>query len=153
MRKYKLLSIIQLTILSLVFTFTAVSQPTGTVTEGPSSIRAFRPESMPDDDAIESYFNAAGPLAIEFYEHLTLLANPWLGGRQPGTEGSQIAGEYITWNMQKYNLIPAFNNQTNLYQNFDFNVDSTAPEVIESFVLGPDAVSYTHLTLPTSDLV
>ena len=83
----------RLILITVLFTLPSFAQPTGIVTDGPSSIRSFRPASSTNDDAIETYFNEAGSLAIEFYEHLTLLSNPWLGGREPGSNGSKIAGE------------------------------------------------------------
>lgn len=125
--------------LRLIFTivlcsFPALAQPIGSVTDGPFSISSFRPESTPEDDALESYFNASNPLAIEFFEHLTLLSNPWVGGRQPGTQGSKLAGQYITWNLEKFGLAPAFAKNSSWYQPFLFDIDSTPPIVNKAFV-------------------
>jgi len=125
---------IRLILISVLFTQHSFAQPTGSITEGPRSIRSFRPLSTDQDDAIEIYFDSAGSIAIEFYEHLTLLSNPWLEGRQPGTNGSKIAGEYISWNLEKTNLIPAFNGGTSWYQPFVFDIDSSPPAVLKSFV-------------------
>ena len=122
------------TFIGLIFTFSALGQPTGSVKEGPSSIRSFKPLSTAEDDAIETYFKDAGPLAIEFYEHLTLLANPWLGGRQPGSHGSKIAGEYIVWNLSNNALTPAFDDSNSWYQPFEFSIDNASSKVIKSFV-------------------
>ena len=117
----------------ILFTFNALSHPGDQINDEPTSIRSFSPESEVNDDIIETYFTQSGPLSIEFYEHLTLLANPWLGGRQPGTEGSRIAGEYIVWNLSKNGIVPAFEDQTDWYQRFDFSVDSAPTEVLSSF--------------------
>ena len=125
---------IRLILISVLFTQHSFAQPTGSITEGPRSIRSFRPLSTDQDDAIEIYFDSAGSIAIEFYEHLTLLSNPWLEGRQPGTNGSKIAGEYISWNLEKSNLTPAFNGGTSWYQPFVFDIDSSPPAVLKSFV-------------------
>jgi hypothetical protein len=123
----------RLILITVLFTLPSFAQPTGTVTDGPSSIRSFRPASSTNDDAIETYFNEAGSLAIEFYEHLTLLSNPWLGGREPGSNGSKIAGEYITWNLNQSGLTPAFNNNTSWYQPFVIEDSGSAPQVLDSF--------------------
>ncbi len=81
---------IRLIFTTVLFSFPALAQPTGTVSDGPFSLRSFQPESTLEDNALEVYFDAANPLAVEFFEHVTLLSNPWLGGRQPGTEGSEL---------------------------------------------------------------
>ena len=92
--------------ISLLFTLPVFGEPTGSVTDAPQSIRSFRPVSTPEDEALRTYFEEAGPLAIEFFRHLSLLSNPWLGGRQPGSEGSHIAGDYIVWNLENFGLTP-----------------------------------------------
>jgi len=125
---------IKLILSVLLFTLPLNPQPTGSVTDAPQSIRSFSPLSTDQDDAIKSYFDEAGPLAVEFYEHLMLLSNPWLGGRQPGSEGSRIAADYIVWNLEKFKLNPAFNNETSWYQPFNFQIDNAAPILIDSFV-------------------
>ncbi|HIN09933.1 MAG TPA: M28 family peptidase, partial [Phycisphaerales bacterium] len=125
---------IRITLLPVLFFFTLVNQPSGTVTDGPRSIRSFRPVSSATDDALETYFNEAGPLAIEFYEHLTLLSNPWLAGRQPGTDGSHIASDYVVWNFQQSNLSPAFDDGTSWFQPFDFQLDRSTPTLLKEFV-------------------
>jgi hypothetical protein len=118
----------------VLFSFPALAQPTGSVTDGPFSLRSFSPESTLEDGALEAYFDAANPLAVEFFEHLTLLANPWLGGRQPGTEGSKLARQYITWNLERFELEPAFKNNTSWYQPFDFDLDGSPPTVHKAFL-------------------
>ena len=125
---------IKLIFCTLLFTLPSYAEPTGSVVDGPRSIRSFNPDSTAQDVAIKTYFDEAGPLAAEFYEHLTLLANPWMGGRQPGSEGSRRVGEYIVWNLENYGLRPAFNNETNWFQPFDFQIDNAAPELLDSFV-------------------
>jgi len=109
-------------------------EPSGTVTDGPRSIRSFRPISTEQDDALETYFTDAGPLAIEFYEHLTLLSNPWLAGRQPGTDGSHMAGDYVVWNFQQSGLDPAFDGGNDWFQPFDFELSRSTPTVVNEFV-------------------
>ena len=87
----------KLIFISLLFTLPSFGQPTGSVTDAPQSIRSFRPESTPQDVTLRTYFEEANPLAIEFFRHLSLLSNPWLGGRQPGSEGSHILESRKFW--------------------------------------------------------
>ncbi len=125
---------IRLIFIPVLFSFPTLNEPSGTVTDGPQSVRTFQSKSSIQDDGLEIYFKQAGELAIEFFEHLTFLSNPWLAGREPGTNGSDIAGEYITWNLNKYGLTPAFDKQTSWYQPFAFDVDGTPPVVNKAFV-------------------
>ena len=125
---------LRLIITVLLFSFPAFAQPVGSVTDGPRSVRSFRPESTQQDDALELYFESAHPLAVEFFEHITMLSNPWLAGRQPGTEGSKLAGQYIAWNLGRFGLTPAFDDSTSWYQSFDFSVDGDPPVVENAFV-------------------
>jgi hypothetical protein len=111
---------------------TVFTNPTGTTQDGPSSIRGFHPLSNGADDAFRNYFETAGPIAIEFQEHVSLLANPWLGGRAPGSDGSTLAGDYISWNFEKVGLSPAFDGSW--YQPFDFLIDDKAPVVTHALV-------------------
>ncbi|MBC8202530.1 MAG: M28 family peptidase [Planctomycetes bacterium] len=119
-------------ILITFVTLTSVGIPTGTTLEGPHSVRRFNPESLASDDTLRTYFEDAGQTAIEFQQHVSLLSNPWLAGREPGTDGSSLAGEYITWNLQQIGLEPAFDGTW--FQPFDFDIESTAPIVTHSFV-------------------
>jgi len=125
---------IRLILCSVLFPLQTQTQPSGSVDEAPTSLRSFSPAGTAEDTAIKTYFENAGPLAVEFYEHLTFLSNPRLGGRKPGSEGSEIAGDYITWNLQKFDLQPAFESGNSWYQPFVFNIDNTAPILIDSFV-------------------
>ena len=118
---------IKLVVTGLLFTLPLYAEPTGSVTDGPQSIRSFQPPSSTQDNVIKTYFDEAGPLAVEYYEHLTLLANPWMGGRQPDSEGSHIAGQYIVWNLEKFGLkpaFPAFEQDNSWYQPFNFQIDN-----------------------------
>ncbi len=129
---------IKLTICGLLFIGPSNSEPVGSIVEGPQSIRSFSPSSTAQDNTFKTYFEEAGPLAVEYYEHLTLLSNPWLGGRQPGSEGSRIAGNYIVWNLEKFGLTPAFDQETSWYQPFNFQIDNEAPTLLDSFVAVED---------------
>lgn len=53
-------------------------------------------------------FEALGPEAIEWYQHVQTLSNPWFEGRCPGTAGHDRAVEYLAWWMERLGLEPAF---------------------------------------------
>lgn len=121
---------------SIFTTFLILSSlgvPTGTTVDGPRSIRSFNPQSVDSDTALRTYFEDAGPVAIEFYQHVSMLANPWLAGRQPGSVGSTRAGEYISWNFEKVGLEPAFDGSW--YQPFVFDIHSAAPQVTHALAI------------------
>jgi Zn-dependent M28 family amino/carboxypeptidase len=44
---------------------------------------------------------------LEFNEHVTVLASPWMEGRLPGTRGMELAREYMEWQFIKAGLLPA----------------------------------------------
>ncbi|MBC8201609.1 MAG: M28 family peptidase [Planctomycetes bacterium] len=129
---------IRLTFISVLFILPVYGEPAGSVVDAPQSIRRFHPESTTADRAIKKYFEEAGPLAVEYYEHLTLLSNPWMGGREPGSKGSRRASEYIVWNLQNYGITPAFDDGTSWYQPFTFQIDNDAPTLLDSFVAVDD---------------
>jgi hypothetical protein len=74
-------------------------------------------------------FASADPEVLEFNEHMTVLASPWMGGRLPGTRGMELAREYMEWQFRKAGLAPAMpveGSEANGYrQPFDLGSDST----------------------------
>lgn len=57
---------------------------------------------------LKQVFEDLGPDAIEWYQHVQTLSNPWFEGRAPGSPGHERAVEYIEWWMRKIGLEPAF---------------------------------------------
>ncbi|MCE2885646.1 MAG: M28 family peptidase, partial [Planctomycetaceae bacterium] len=49
-----------------------------------------------------------GPDAVEWYQHVQTLSNPWFEGRVPGSDGIERAAEYCEFWMEKAGLEPAF---------------------------------------------
>lgn len=49
-----------------------------------------------------------GPDAVQWYQHVLTLSNPYFEGRAPGTEGVEHAARYVEWWFRQYNLEPAF---------------------------------------------
>ena len=119
-------------IITTFFILSSVAAPSGSTVEGPRSVRSFSPDSLASDDALRTYLENAGPIAIEFFEHASFLTNPWLAGRAPGSDGSTIAGQYITWNLEQNGLEPAFGDSW--YQLFDFDIEGDAPTVTHALV-------------------
>lgn len=48
------------------------------------------------------------PDVVEFRTHESTLANPFMEGRAPGTQGNRRAADYIEFNLQSLGLTPAF---------------------------------------------
>lgn len=43
-----------------------------------------------------------------YKQHIFTLADPYMEGRAPGTEGNRRAAQYVEWNFRKLGLLPAF---------------------------------------------
>jgi hypothetical protein len=74
---------------------------------------AFRPaeDAVTVDAAsanLRQLFEDLGADAIEWYQHVQTLSNPWFEGRAPGSEGHDRAVDYVEWWMRHYGLSPAF---------------------------------------------
>ncbi|MFO0857666.1 MAG: M28 family peptidase [Phycisphaerales bacterium] len=46
--------------------------------------------------------------ARTYKQHIFTLADPYMEGRAPGTEGNRRAAQYVEWNYRKLGLLPAF---------------------------------------------
>ncbi|MHC4415788.1 MAG: M28 family peptidase [Planctomycetota bacterium] len=57
---------------------------------------------------LRQVFEDLGPDATLWYQHVQMLANPFLEGRLPGTRGAELAAEYIEFYFRHYGLEPAF---------------------------------------------
>lgn len=60
------------------------------------------------ENAIRDAMAEAGPDATEALEHVGVLADPFLEGRAPGTNGNKVAAEYIEFHFKRLGLSPAF---------------------------------------------
>ena len=69
-------------------------------------------------------------------QHLLYFASDLFGGRGTGSIGENLASKYIAWHLNLLNIQP-FGNENSYYQ----------PVLLHGSL--PEAVSYTHLTLPT----
>lgn len=82
---------------------------------GPVSVYSYSPpESFvrvnADDASLAQILTDLGPDAIEWYQHVQTLSNPWFEGRVPGSEGIEHAAQYIQFWMEQRGLTPAFEN-------------------------------------------
>ena len=74
----------------------------------------YEPKSVEGDAAdpaqadLSKALEAMGPVAIEWYQHVQTLSNPFFEGRAPGTRGNELAGEYVQHWMKQVGLDPAF---------------------------------------------
>jgi len=85
----------------------------GTMTRGVVNPYSFQPQdtSVTVDAKsvnLKQLFEDLGPDAIEWYQHVQTLSNPWFEGRCPGSAGHIRAMEYIEWWMSKTGLEPGF---------------------------------------------
>ena len=60
------------------------------------------------DVDLRGIFEGLGPIAIEWYQHVLTLSNPFFEGRVPASRGSLLAGEYIEFYFKQSGLEPAF---------------------------------------------
>ena len=90
-------------------------QPGGKLVEG-TKINPFTytPKAIAGDAAdpaqtdLRKALEAMGPVAIEWFQHVQTLSNPFFEGRVPGSRGNEMAGEYVQFWMRQAGLEPAF---------------------------------------------
>ncbi|MFN9124345.1 MAG: M28 family peptidase [bacterium] len=94
---------------------TAPARPAteGKVIAGAVNVYTFDPaESFvpadPRTTSLAQVLADMGPIAIEWYQHVQTLSNPWFEGRVPGSAGIEHAANYLEFWMKKYGLEPAF---------------------------------------------
>ncbi|MSR34289.1 MAG: M28 family peptidase [Phycisphaerales bacterium] len=62
----------------------------------------------PAETDLRAALTAMGPVAIEWYQHVQTLSNPFFEGRVPGSRGNDLAAEYVEFFMKQAGLEPAF---------------------------------------------
>jgi hypothetical protein len=120
--------------------------PSGSLVEG-AKVNPFTysPKEIAGDASdpaqvdLSKALTAMGPVAIEWYQHVQTLSNPFFEGRVPGSRGNEIAGEYVQFWMKQLGLEPAFRakdasgaERPSWYQ--DFTLDGGAPVVEKAVV-------------------
>ena len=80
------------------------------VIEGRVDPYSFAPKNTEGhtDVDLRGIFEGLGPIAIEWYQHVLTLSNPFFEGRVPASRGSLLAGEYIEFYFKQSGLEPAF---------------------------------------------
>ena len=110
--------------------------PAGKLVEGESvNPYTYAPAASPGDPNdpaqadLHRSLEAMGPVAVEWYQHVQTLSNPFFEGRAPGTRGNELAGEYVQHWMKEIGLEPAFGSKDapEWFQNFE--LQGGAPQV------------------------
>ena len=90
-------------------------QHKGELVEGKSvNPYTYSPDEIPADPNnpaetdLRAALTAMGPVAIEWYQHVQTLSNPFFEGRVPGSRGNDLAAEYVEFFMKQAGLEPAF---------------------------------------------
>jgi len=74
----------------------------------------YSPDEIPTDPNnpaetdLRAALTAMGPVAIEWYQHVQTLSNPFFEGRVPGSRGNDLAADYVEFFMKQAGLEPAF---------------------------------------------
>lgn len=87
----------------------------GELVEGKSvNPYTYSPDEIPADPNnpaetdLRAALTAMGPVAIEWYQHVQTLSNPFFEGRVPGSRGNDLAADYVEFFMKQAGLEPAF---------------------------------------------
>ncbi len=87
----------------------------GELVEGKSvNPYTYSPDEIPADPNnpaetdLRAALTAMGPVAIEWYQHVQTLSNPFFEGRDPGSRGHDLAADYVEFFMKQAGLEPAF---------------------------------------------
>lgn len=80
------------------------------VIEGAVNPYSYNPKNTEGhtDLDLRGMLEGLGPVAIEWYQHVMTLSNPFFEGRVPASRGGALAGEYIEFYLRQYGLEPAF---------------------------------------------
>ena len=94
-------------------TATSSSKSEGKIIPGSVNVYTFNPNESfipvdPSSTSLAQVLADMGPDAIEWYQHVQTLSNPWFEGRVPGSDGIERAAEYCEFWMEKAGLEPAF---------------------------------------------
>jgi hypothetical protein len=94
-------------------TATSGSTSEGKIIPGSVNVYTFNPNESfipvdPSSTSLAQVLADMGPDAIEWYQHVQTLSNPWFEGRVPGSDGIERAAEYCEFWMAKAGLEPAF---------------------------------------------
>ena len=96
---------------------------------------------------LRQLFEDLGPDAIEWYQHVQTLSNPWFEGRAPGTGGHDRAVEYLEWWMGQIGLEPAFSESQSFRQPFELSGRERKVEVARLAVDGQELAAGRDFTV------
>jgi len=91
----------------------SVERSEGKIIPGSVNVYTFDPAENfvpvdPMSTSLAQVLADLGPDAVEWYQHVQTLSNPWFEGRVPGSDGIERAAEYCEFWMEKAGLEPAF---------------------------------------------
>ena len=84
--------------------------PESKVIEGAVNPYSYSPKNTEGhtDVDLRGILEGLGPVAIDWYQHVMTLSNPFFEGRVPGSRGGVLAGEYVEFYFKQSGLEPAF---------------------------------------------
>ena len=82
---------------------------TPNIIEGAINVYDYSPEADASAPTpVSTILRELGPDAIEWFQHVETLSNPFFEGRAPGTKGAEYAADYIEFWLRHFDLEPAF---------------------------------------------
>ena len=106
--------------------------------EQTSSFNDFSPRGSSGEAVdLPAYMDSIGLDAVEWYQHVQTLANPWFEGREPGTPGGRRAAEYVAWHLDRYGCEPLFEPTDNPVVNAMWTADPDGNSWYQPFEFNP----------------
>ena len=106
---------------------------------------------------LPAYMESLGPDAVEWYQHVQTLANPWFEGREPGTPGGRRAAEYIAWHLDQAGCQPMFESTEDPVIQAMWTTDADGPSWYQPFEFNAGrrtrTLEYGNASLGATDLI
>ena len=77
-----------------------------------SAVFAASAEERAAEQQLSDAMKVQSESTLRYMQHVVTLANPWMEGRGPGTEGIDHAAAYIEWTFERLGLEPGFTGET-----------------------------------------
>lgn len=121
--------------------------PASRVIEGAVNPYSYSPKDKEGEGDLDlrGMLEDLGPVAIDWYQHVMTLSNPFFGGRVPGSRGGILAAEYVEFYFKDFGLEPAFpasegnESWTSWRQSFD--VAGAGPKLVRAEVAWTDTAA------------
>ena len=106
--------------------------------EQTSTFNEFSPRGSSGEAVdLPAYMDSIGLDAVEWYQHVQTLANPWFEGREPGTPGGRRAAEYIAWHLDRSGCQPMFQPTDDPIINAMWTADAEGASWYQPFEFNP----------------